>query len=215
MQGVTKPATPGQKATLSVQVTADIKNRIDTAARADGCSQGAEITKIINWWFGFQDRFGGPRVLSLLSMLADVAATKFPEGGWLDDQDKYLTVCGLWRGTLNAFVPPRADAAQFVIDIGRILIKALATAEGHEADQIRRQLRSTAAAPLMPEEVKAEFLAAAGTEEEFPETPWRDDELPEELRPGRKITVRVSDNGRPMQTINRASSSPDSLPSKK
>jgi hypothetical protein len=51
MQGVTKPATPGQKATLSVQVTADIKNRIDTAARADGCSQGAEITKIINWWF--------------------------------------------------------------------------------------------------------------------------------------------------------------------
>jgi hypothetical protein len=162
-----------------------------------------------------QDRFGGPRVLSLLSILADVAATKYPEDGWLDDQDKYLTVCALWRDTLNAFVPPGPDAAHFAIDIGRVLIKALATAEGHEADQIRRQLRSTAAAPLMPEEIKAEFLAAAGTKKEFPETPWRDDELPEELRSGRKITVRAFDDRCPMQTIDPAGPSLDSPPSKK
>lgn len=173
----TKWAPPGTKAKISTNVPADLKNRLDAAARASGREQGEEWAARVQWSFDFEERLGGPRMLPILATLADVALTRFPEGDWFDDHERFQVVCGLWRDTLAALVPPRPDAAQFVIDIGRGLIKHLAAAEGHQADHIRQLLRSAAASPLMPEEVRAEFMAAAGTKEEFPETPWRDDEL--------------------------------------
>jgi hypothetical protein len=180
----TKPAPPGTKAKISTNVPADLKNQVDAAARASGREQGEEWAARVQWSFDFERRLGGARMMYLLATLADVAQTKYPEGDWFDDHERFLVVCGLWHDTLEALVPPRPDAAQFVIDIGRGLIKHLAAAEGHQADHIRRLLRSAAASPLMPAEVRAEFMAAAGTKEEFPETPWRDDELLEEPRIG-------------------------------
>jgi hypothetical protein len=103
MRGVTKPATPGQKATLSVQVTPDVKNRIDTAAKANGCSQGAEITKRLLWTLDAETRTGG-RALEMAMLLASAASMKYGSN-WPDDPQCYASVKKLFGDLLDAVRP--------------------------------------------------------------------------------------------------------------
>jgi hypothetical protein len=157
-----KPALPGTKAKLSVNVPATTKTRIDAASRSVGCDQGEEINRRLLWSFDFEDRMGGPQVLNLLTILADVAKTKYPESDWFDVRDRYLAIRQLWIDALDAFIPPRPDAAQILIDIARALIAALTNSASDDQERhLRRVLGELAETPGLDPAHAEEFRDAA------------------------------------------------------
>jgi len=161
-----KPALPGRKAKLSVDVLADIKNRVDAAAHAVGRGQGEEVNARLEWSFDFETRMGGPRVLHLLQTLASAALKRHPDGdAWIDSPDDYELIIDEWYGMMENAAPLDVAAK---IARGRELIARLPTMPKQYQWRLRTMLAHMANLSRLPDAVRAEFAAAAEPPEARP-----------------------------------------------
>ena len=66
----TKAPRPGERVSLGLRVTADIKSKLDEAARHSARSQSQEAEFRLERTFADDDRLGGPRLVELLEAMA-------------------------------------------------------------------------------------------------------------------------------------------------
>ena len=66
----TKAARPGERVSLGLRVTADIKSKLDNAATRSDRSQSQEAEFRLERTFADDDRLGGPRLVELLEAMA-------------------------------------------------------------------------------------------------------------------------------------------------
>jgi hypothetical protein len=193
----TKPAPPGTKAKISTNVLADLKNRVDAAARASGREQGEEWQHRVQFSFDFEDRFGGPRVLHLLGQLAAAAQELYPDGdAWLDDRDDFSIVLDDWLTILQNSGPVDVERE---IAIGRQMVAELPTLPRHLQWRMRSILATKAQLTRLPSEVRAEFAAAAKPPEGPPPSAADVDKLAEVLsiphEDARRIATGLQNSG--------------------
>ena len=65
-----KPATPGERVSLGLRVTAGVKERLDRAADSSGRSQSQEAEIRLERSFSEEDGFGGPEILDMARLMA-------------------------------------------------------------------------------------------------------------------------------------------------
>jgi hypothetical protein len=110
-----KPGIPGTASKLSVNVSWEMKNIIDAAAKTSGRTQGAEVEYRLNAYIERENRLGGPRVAALLESLAMAATARFGPG-WVHDPEAFwqVTEGGLWKEHLVRWRPVVTDAPRVV-----------------------------------------------------------------------------------------------------
>ncbi len=67
-----KVPTPGERVSLGLRVTAEIKMRLDQAAESAGRSQSQEAELRLERSFETEDRLGGPRLVEMIETIASV-----------------------------------------------------------------------------------------------------------------------------------------------
>jgi hypothetical protein len=116
-----KAPTPGQRVSLGLKVTPDIKQRLDKDARKSGRTQSQQAELMIERAYQFEERFGGPAMLPVIEMLIGAflnggqrcaAASGHPEwtpAEWLDDQICYRTAAHAVGQALGLPLPGKAE----------------------------------------------------------------------------------------------------------
>lgn len=113
----TKPPRPGERNPLGLRVTAEVKERLERAARESGRSISQEVEMRLERSFAadehLYERFGGRDVYFLASLIGRVAlAVKpAPEARWIDDADGAAVIraaADMILGALAPVTPPRS-----------------------------------------------------------------------------------------------------------
>ena len=175
-----KPAVPGRKAKLSVDVLADIKNRVDAAAHAVGRGQGDEVSARLQWSFDFEDRFGGRRVLNLLQTLASAALKQHPDGddAWFDDRENYAAVADEWTELIYGARP--IDVAKEIEQVRQMLAE-FPTLPRRSQVRFRPILANKAELSRLPDELRSKILQVI--------EPPPSDEMPDEAEVDKAVEV--------------------------
>jgi hypothetical protein len=112
---------PGERQALGLRVTADIKNRLDAAARATGRTQSQEAELRIAATFAEEDRlaetldlaFRDSALVALVLLIAEAAdmarfatETQAPARKWADDPGAYAVLEAAAHRVLAAMRPP-------------------------------------------------------------------------------------------------------------
>ncbi len=104
MAQIGRPTTPGkagQKSTLSIRATGELKDKINNAAKANGRSLSQEAELRLERSFDIEDRFGGPQVVGLIETIATVMKTAGEHAGFIETRK--LVYQGEWLFLPYAF----------------------------------------------------------------------------------------------------------------
>jgi hypothetical protein len=116
-----KAPTPGERVSLGLKVTPEIKRRLDDEARKHGRTQSQQAELMIERAFAEEDRLGGAPMLGVAHMLIGAflnggqrgaAASGHPEwtpAEWLNDPDCYRAAAYAVGFALNLPLPTRAE----------------------------------------------------------------------------------------------------------
>jgi hypothetical protein len=158
-----KPGIPGQKSSLGLRVTGEIKQLLDAEAEATGRTQSEQATVCIESYFTRQAQMGGRRTMHLLQACAEIALGMYEcEAEWLDDPQRYAEVITTWYETLIEHAPPPPPSLEEKIAAGRdLVVQLLSTRDARLADHLRYLLRTFAKVETFPVEVREEFARAA------------------------------------------------------
>lgn len=170
-----RPALPVDKAkrhAVGIRTTKDIKDLLQRAAEAAGRSLAQEVEFRLERSFDRErtlaedlaDALGGPRAAALFRTLAGQAGLWSGDEAWLDDYGGFNTVRDMWRRTLDAIAPKMPDEIRQRIESTRQLLKSRNENDLSEEERARRRAviaRLAAADTSLPDDVRAEFAAAA------------------------------------------------------
>ena len=96
-----KVPTPGERVSLGLRVTAEIKTRLDQAAESAGRSQSQEAELRLERSFETEDRLGGPQLVDLIETIASVMKSTGERAGFTETGK--LTNRGEWLALPYAF----------------------------------------------------------------------------------------------------------------
>jgi hypothetical protein len=124
-----KVPRPGERVALGLKVTAEIKQRLDKAARKSGRTQSQQAELMIERAFAEQEALGGPEMRQMVYLMGSafaVAAQRTARGksDWITDPRAYSEgVAGVLNALLIGFPggEGRKPAIQYLV--GRLLTR--------------------------------------------------------------------------------------------